>query len=167
MRLVKPTHASAVDLVFFPLDSTKKLAGTGMREYRDALQQLAEGSTSAQQVIGIALFKFQDALEALTKPAAPDEHPILATIRASYPGPVHHITLAQAAAVYEGCTERDLQGNVKDERFRSDIDFLNMHGAITHSNCPALEEMVVLDSIWLWKVLTRVVGSPAPSCTPV
>ena len=108
----------------------------------------------------MALLKFQDALYALTKAAAADEHPILTTVRKNYPGHVFHITLTEAASVYEGCAERRLHGHLADPTFRRYVDFLNMQGAIMHSNDPALEELLIVDPMWLLKTVTRVVREP-------
>ena len=96
---------------------------------------------------------------------------------------VSFLGLQDMARLYEAATGRDIQGvdvafmpslivrrwltllcmlagDLQDSAFRLYLDFLNMHGVITHSNAPQLEDLVVIRPAWLLETLTKVIRVP-------
>lgn len=157
------------NLEFFPLDNTNGLKGRGIRPYRDVLQQLLQASESARQIVPSGLIKFQDVVGLLTKPPAEGEHPMLSGIRSragaqTKDGCVFYLPLEDMALLYENCTESELPPGDKrlvDATFRMYLDFLDMQGVVIHSNAPLLEDLVIIDPMWMLRQVTRIVRRPS------
>lgn len=145
-------------LCFFPINGTEGLSGEGVRVFQDALQDQVEHSASVKQPVPVSLLHFQDALASLTKPATSDEHSVLREIRAGA-DKLFHINLEQAAGVYQafGAARDNVFEGISDQRFRLFLDFLHMQGALTHGNEATVEDLVIIDPMWLLRMITRVV----------
>lgn len=79
--------------------------------------------------------------------------------------------LSDVADVYEAATETKLPAESKarlgDDTFRMYLDFLHMQGVITHSNAPMLEDLVIIDPMWLLRQVRLVNPAKAAKQRPV
>ena len=79
---------------------------------------------------------------------------------------VPYIDLAEAAHLFSSLTGRDVTANLEDREFRLYLDFLHMLGVITHSNAPGLEDLVIIDPLWLLRQETAIVRRPSLHLLP-
>lgn len=158
-RLVQPESG----LAYFALDNRCGLRDEGVRSYRDTLQKLCEAAPSATQRVPLDLLRFFDALAALEREPAGDDLRAVQQLRRAHGrlGRVSHITLSDAAFLFSAVTARNVTADLNDKEFRLYIDFLHMMGAITHSNAPGLEDLIIIDPLWLLRQQTIIVRRPS------
>ena len=63
-------------------------------------------------------------------------------------------------ALYPPYRARRNGGHLEDREFRLYLDFLHMLGAITHSNAAGLENLVIIDPLWLLRQKTAIRAAP-------
>jgi hypothetical protein len=158
-RLIQPETG----VVFYALDNRRGLNDPGVRAYRDQLQQLCTESESANQLVPLDLLRFMDAVSGLQRDAHPDDLQVVNRLRAEHhtPNALSWITLAESAVLFSSLVGRDVSGDLEDGEFRLYLDFLHMLGVITHSNAPGLEDLVVIDPLWLLQQETVIVRRPS------
>jgi hypothetical protein len=159
-RLVLPEDG----LLFFPVDNTKGLDDPGVQAYKQQMQDLAEESPSVKMPVPLGLLRFQDTITALTCPAAEGEPVVCSELRKQYSckddGGLCYLRLDDARRVYQACLQ-GLEENVLEKHFRAYLDFLHMQGVVTHDNAPTLENLVVINPMWLLKSFTRIIRDKA------
>eukprot|EP00045_Choanoeca_perplexa_P016539 m.224419 g.224419 ORF g.224419 m.224419 type:complete len:1058 (+) comp17288_c0_seq2:1-3174(+) len=157
-RLVFPNDKG--NLIFFSIDNTKGLGDPGVQAYKQRMQELAGASPSVSMPVPVGLLRFQDAITALTRPATPDQLPVCQELRARFAHADNqglcYLRLDDARAVYHACLE-GLDEPAEEKNFRVYLDFLHMQGVLSHDNAAALEDLVVIDPMWLLKTFTRVI----------
>ena len=124
------------------------------------MQELAEASPSVAMPVPIGLMRFQDTITALTRPGDTGQLPICEQLRQEYAANenegLSYLRLSEARAVYEASMQ-GLDEAVDEKNFRVYLDFLHMQGVLTHDNSAALEDLVVIDPMWLLKTFTRII----------
>jgi hypothetical protein len=158
-RLVQPETG----LLFYALNNCGGLQDPGVVAYRDKLQQLCEQSESATQRVPLDLLRFLDAFNALQREAREGDAQAVQRIRAARQTTSHvaYVSLAEAAQLFSSLTARDVLADLEDREFRLYLDFLHMLGAITHSNAAGLEDLVIIDPLWLLRQETAIVRRPS------
>lgn len=164
-RIVRPQTKDGRDssLLFFPLDNTKGLDDAGVTLYRDSLQRLCRDAPSATQRVPLSLLHMLDLISALQREAKADDPPAVAAVRAQYQtqGRLHRLQLSDAAQLYSAACERQLGPAFgTDSDFRLYLDFFHMQGLITHSNAAGLDDLVIIDPLWLLQQETAIVRRP-------
>jgi hypothetical protein len=158
-RLVQPETG----LLFYALDNRRGLQDPGVKAYRDKLQQLCEESESAKQRVPLDLLRFLDAFNALQREAQEGDPQAVTRIRAARQTTSHvaYISLAEAALLFSSLTGRDVRADLEDREFRLYLDFLHMLSVITHNNAAGLDDLVIIDPLWLLRQETAIVRRPS------
>lgn len=156
-RLVKP------NLVFFAVNNTRGLEDPGVCAYRETLLKLAQNSKFAKQLVPFSFLRLQDALLRLTRPAdtkQPDSA-VMKSLREFYRQPVlHRLTLADFGRLYEEMFGTNIGGDVSNEDLRTYLQFLHLLGVVTHKSAAAVDDLVVIDPMWLLSQITAVIRLP-------
>jgi hypothetical protein len=157
-RLIQPETG----LLYFALDNRQGLDDPGVVAYRDTLQSLCQASESATQRVPLNLLRFLDAFGALQRDARDDDPQVVRHIRAGHQTSSHlpYIDLLEAGALFGSLTSRDVSEDLQDREFRLYLDFLHLLGVITHSNAAGLEDLVIIDPLWLLRQETAIVRRP-------
>jgi len=156
-RLVLPDTG----LLYFAVDNTQSAQDPGVQAYKSKLQALCEVNPCVSMPVPYNLLKLQDALQTLTRPAEGQEPELYQQLRQSYTGssqPLSYMRLDDVSQVYQACLEAS--ESFSEAEFRSYLDFLHMHGVVTHSNASALADLVILDPFWLLRTLTAIIRDP-------
>ncbi len=165
-RLQSPPGSN---LIFFVVDNTKGLKDAGVNAYRETVKKLAEASPTALQKVPIKLLQLQDAIVGLSREATRKDTAVMKTIRAKYPTDksLHRLDLADYTALFEEATGVAINDNIHDSTLRTYLDFFNMLGVVTHSNIPVLEDLIIINPLWLLKQITMIIRRPSLHPLPI
>eukprot|EP00049_Salpingoeca_infusionum_P015690 m.307121 g.307121 ORF g.307121 m.307121 type:complete len:2248 (-) comp15932_c0_seq1:1557-8300(-) len=158
------------DLIYFAVDNTKDVSDPGVCAFRDSLREACERSDSAKQMISLSLRVLQDALVVLSRPPTEDDPFKLPAVtakleemrdrRGAANRAVPRITISDLLELYNTVTTPEAP-DLTDRQFRITVDFLHLQGVITHYNSPALDDLVVLDPVWLLESITCIIRTPS------
>lgn len=68
---------------------------------------------------------------------------------------------AHAIAMTSHMTPSRSLGNLKHEEMRLFLDFLHMQGVLTHNNSELLDDLVIVDPLWLLQKVTVIIRRPS------
>lgn len=144
------------------MDNTRGADDIGVFAYRNKLQELCENSEAAKQRVPLDLLRFYDA-HALQRQPMDGDLKAVQEIRSSYgeQGRLPYISLEDAAVLFTAVSGRDVTYDLEDKELRLYIDFLHIMGAITHSNASGLDDLIIIDPMWLLMQETAIVRRPA------
>ncbi len=165
-RLQSPPGST---LMFFVVDNTKGLDDPGVNAYRETVKKLAEASPTALQKVPVKLLKLQDAIVGLSREATSKDTAVMKKIRAKYPADkaLHRLDLADYTALFEEATGIATTNNTHHSTLRTYLDFFNMLGVVTHSNIPVLEDLIIINPLWLLKQITMIIRRPSLHPLPI
>lgn len=160
--LARIEQPPASDLIFFVVDNTRGLQDPGVCTYREALLKLAEAALSATQLVPFNFLQLQDLIVNLTREPAPSrpDSPVMESLRKAHRQAVlHRLTLTDFARLYEEVFNTSIK-SFDDGNFRLYLDFLHQLGVITHSSAAAIDNLIVINPMWLLSQITAVIRRP-------